>query len=189
MSSRATFATLALATLLAFPCPGHAGPVNVLQPRDMSLTEGEKTDQVVWGTDEDGLALDFSLESAPKFVTMIGFGISEGAVFDTLSFPPRGTSADILLAPGYSDAGSWMVSLRATDGVNSDTKTFLISVEQCSHMAGARVPGEPRRDDPARGCGEAGVRGARRAVWRPVQSGGLEARFLHAALPERARGH
>jgi len=139
MSSRATFATLALATLLAFPCPGHAGPVNVLQPRDMSLTEGEKTDQVVWGTDEDGLALDFSLESAPTFATMIGFGISDGAVFDTLSFPPRGTSADIILAPGYSDAGSWMASLHATDGVNSDTKTFLISVANRARIWPARA--------------------------------------------------
>src|SRR5258707_14951182 len=126
MSSRATSATLALATLLAFPCPGHAGPVNVLQPRDMSLTEGEKTDQVVWGTDEDGLALDFSLESAPTFATMIGFGISEGAVIDTLSFPPRGTSADIVLAPGYSDAGSWMPSLHPRPGANPVTRTCLI---------------------------------------------------------------
>jgi len=139
MSSRATFASLTLATLLALPCPGHAGPVNVLQPRDMSLAEGEKTDQVVWGTDEDGLALDLSLESAPRFVTMIGFGILEGAVFDTLSLPPRGTSAEIILAPGYSDAGSWMVSLRATDGVNSDAKTFRISVANRARTWPARA--------------------------------------------------
>jgi hypothetical protein len=63
----------------------------------------------------------------------------EGAVFDTLSFPPRGTSAEIILAPGYSDAGSWMVSLRATDGVNSDTKTFLISVANRARIWPARA--------------------------------------------------
>ena len=72
-------------------------------------------------------------------VATIGFGISDGAVFDTLSFPPRGTSAAIILAPGYSDAGSWMASLRATDGVNSDTKSFLISVANRARVWPARA--------------------------------------------------
>ncbi len=128
MSSRAKFTPFALAALLALPCSGHAGPVNLLQPHDMSLSEGETADQVVWGTDADGFALEFSLESAPTFARMITFGILDGGVFDTLSFPPRGTSAEITLAPGYSDAGSLIASLHATDGVNSDTKAFLISV-------------------------------------------------------------
>ncbi len=84
------------------------GPVSMAQPHNMPLAEGQTADQILTATDQDALPLVFSLESGPTFASIV--------------------TGSIHLAPGYSDAGSWIAAVRASDGVSSDTKTFLITV-------------------------------------------------------------
>src|SRR2546425_10124436 len=62
-------------------------------------------------TDADGQALTFSLNSGPSFATV------------TTTSPGTGTATGNLhLAPGFTDAGTYSVTVRVTDGTRSEER-------------------------------------------------------------------
>ena len=96
-----------------------AQTVTLAQPANMTLVEGETADQSLGATDLDGLPVSFSLASGPPFATVTTVVAGTGAA-----------TGRIHLAPGYSDAGVTRTAVTASDGVASDTKTFIVTVQE-----------------------------------------------------------
>jgi PKD repeat protein len=85
----------------------------VLDPlTDVTLNEGESTDQALHGSDPDGDPLTFGLASGPSFASVT---------------TTNATSGNLHLAPGFSDAGSYTVTVRADDG-RGGTATASLNV-------------------------------------------------------------
>jgi len=96
--------------------PGNVAPV-LVQPSDMTVNEGATADQALSATDQNGDAITFSLDSGPTFVTV------------TTTTPGTGTgTGNIHLAPGFSDAGTHGVTVRASDGSLNDDKSLTVTV-------------------------------------------------------------
>jgi PKD repeat protein len=95
---------------------GNNAPT-LTQPADMTVAEGATADQTITATDPDGDALTFSKVAGPAFVT----------VTTTTAGTGTGTG-NIHLAPGFSDAGTYSVTVRASDGSLSDDKTLTVTV-------------------------------------------------------------
>ncbi len=84
------------------------------QPANMTVAEGATANQVITGTDPDGDALTFSMVSGPTYATVT---------------TTNGTTGNIALAPGFSDAGTASAVVRATDtGALTNDKTLTITV-------------------------------------------------------------
>ena len=80
------------------------------QPTDMTVVEGNISEQTLSGTDADGDALQFQKVTGPSFMTV---ALTSGVVH---------------LAPVSGDAGTHSASVSVTDGIASDTKSFTIFV-------------------------------------------------------------
>src|SRR5947199_10730459 len=77
---------------------------------NMTVNEGATANQVITGSDPDGDALTFTKAAGPTFM----------AVTTT-----NGTSGNVHLAPGFSDAGTSSASVQASDGRGgTDTKSL-----------------------------------------------------------------
>src|SRR5213075_1428386 len=87
------------------------------QPANMTVNEGATANQALSATDADGQALTFAKVSGPTYATV------------TTTSGGRGTAAgNLALAPGFSDAGTATVSVSATDGTATDTKSLTVTV-------------------------------------------------------------
>jgi PKD domain-containing protein/flagellar hook capping protein FlgD len=92
--------------------PGDNPPV-LQTPANMTVAEGDVADQTVTGSDPDNTPLTFTKSSGPLFMT----------VTTTTS-----TTGNIHLAPGSADAGSYLASVRVSDGQLIDQKNLNITV-------------------------------------------------------------
>jgi PKD repeat protein len=92
-------------------------PPVLAQPSDMTVAEGATADQTITATDADGDPLSFSKVSGPAFLT----------VTTTTAGTGTGTG-QIHLAPGFSDAGTYSATVRATDSKANSDKTLTITV-------------------------------------------------------------
>jgi hypothetical protein len=100
-------------------------PPTLAQPADMTVNEGATSDQMVTATDPDGNSIGFSKASGPTFMTVTT--VTAGAGTGT---------GNIHLAPGFTDAGTYTATARASDNwLLSDDKAFTITVSD--------VPGGP----------------------------------------------
>src|SRR5204863_287437 len=87
------------------------------QPANMTVNEGATANQALSATDADGQALTFAKVSGPTYATV------------TTTSGGTGTAAgNLALAPGFSDAGTATVSVSATDGTATDTKSLTVTV-------------------------------------------------------------
>jgi PKD repeat protein len=106
----------------------HVNEVNVApvlaQPSDMTVNEGASATQQLTATDADIPAntLTFSKVSGPTFMTVSASGL-------------------ISLTPGGSDAGSYPVTVRVSDGTANDTKSFTITVNNVNNAPTANAGG------------------------------------------------
>ncbi len=106
------------------PPPG--GRPSLSQPADMTTPVGAVGTQALSATDADGQPLEFSKQSGPAFLSVW-----------TLD-PGRGTaSGRALTTPIYSDVGSTPATVRVTDGVESDEKSFQVTVSPVENRAPA----------------------------------------------------
>src|SRR5207253_1339271 len=97
--------------------PGANNPPTLAQPANMTVNEGATANQAITATDPDGNALTFTKASGPTYATV------------TTTTPGTGTAAgNLALAPGFSDAGVATVSITASDGAASDTKSLSVTV-------------------------------------------------------------
>jgi PKD repeat protein len=88
--------------------------VRLNQPSNMAVNEASTADQTVTGVDGcDGLPLTFFKVSGPTFITVTTI---------------NATTGNIHVAPGFSDAGSYTVTIGASNGTLSDTKSFTVTV-------------------------------------------------------------
>src|SRR5205814_2255844 len=86
-------------------------------PANMTVKEGATANQALSATDADGQALTFTKAAGPTYATV------------TTTTPGTGTAAgNLALAPGFSDAGVATVSITASDGAASDTKSLSVTV-------------------------------------------------------------
>ena len=92
--------------------PGDNPPV-LQTPANMTVAEGDVADQTVTATDPDNNPITFTKSSGPLFMT----------VTTTTS-----TTGNIHLAPSFADAGSYLASVRASDGQLIDQKNLNITV-------------------------------------------------------------
>ncbi len=88
------------------------------QPANMTVNEGATADQTLTGTDPCAAPLTFSKVSGPTFVTVTTI---------------NGTTGNVHLAPGSADAGTYLVTVRASNGTSADDKTFSITVIDSNH--------------------------------------------------------
>jgi PKD repeat protein len=88
--------------------PPTNNPPVLAQPANMTVNEGATSDQILTATDPDGNPITFSKVSGPTFMTVVGNNVH--------------------LAPGFSDAGTYTGTVRASDGSLSDDKSFTITV-------------------------------------------------------------
>jgi PKD repeat protein len=87
------------------------------QPSNMTVDEGGTADQAIMATQTCGGTLTLSLASGPPFVTV------------TTNSPGAGTvTGNIHLAPTFSDAGTYSVVIRVSDGNITDTKSLTVTV-------------------------------------------------------------
>jgi PKD repeat protein len=94
----------------------HGNPT-LFQPANMTVAEGATADQVITGTDACGDALTFSKVAGPTFMTV------------TTTTPGAGTATgNIHLAPGFSDAGIYAATVRASDGILNSDKSLTATV-------------------------------------------------------------
>ncbi|HEU4725322.1 MAG TPA: FG-GAP-like repeat-containing protein [Candidatus Eisenbacteria bacterium] len=91
--------------------------VALAAPWPMRLGEGETASQTLAAFDADGSPLAFRLASGPAYVavgtTDAGTGLASGVV---------------RAAPGFDDAGVASVTVEASDGVSSASRTFAVEV-------------------------------------------------------------
>jgi len=90
----------------------NAAPT-LTQPSNMTVDEGATADQVLSGSDPDGDALTFAKADGPGFMTVT---------------TTNATTGNVHLAPGFSDAGAYAATVRASDAALSDEKSFQITV-------------------------------------------------------------
>ena len=84
------------------------------QPANVTVTEGTTADQTLTGSDPCGLPLTFEKVSGPTFVTVTTTSVTTGVVH---------------IAPGFADAGTYTVTIRACNGnAVCDTKSFTLTV-------------------------------------------------------------
>ncbi len=89
----------------------------LVQPGDMSVPVGAVGIQALTASNPDGQPIAFSKQAGPAFLSIL-----------TLD-PGRGTASGRALAtPIYSDVGTFTATVRATDGVESDDKSFTLAV-------------------------------------------------------------
>jgi PKD repeat protein len=88
-------------------------PPTLAQPTNMTVTEGFIANQTLAAADPDGDPVTFSKAAGPTFMTV------------TTTNP---TSGNINLAPGFSDAGTYSASVSASDGISSDGKSLMVTV-------------------------------------------------------------
>jgi len=106
---------------ITFP-PDH--PPVLEQPEDITTSEGSSVNRFLSYSDPDGDRVVFSIASGPSFMTIW----------------PGLPAAH--LEPGYTDAGVYMVTIRATDSRGlSDEKSFQVTIEN--------APAPPLLDQPA----------------------------------------
>jgi PKD repeat protein len=84
----------------------------------MTVNEGATADQALAGSDPDGTPLTFSKSAGPTFVTVS---------------TTTGTSGNIHVAPGFSDAGVYGVTVTASDGSLNDSKSLTVTVNNVDH--------------------------------------------------------
>ncbi len=89
----------------------------LVQPSAMFVDEGSFVEQGLSATDQDGDPIFFSLESGPSFVSVSTNVPGNGSAFGTVA-----------LFPGFSDAGTYTATIRASDSQASDLKSFTIVV-------------------------------------------------------------
>jgi hypothetical protein len=100
------------------------------QPANMTVNEGATADQVLNATDPDGNSLTFLLAAGPSFVTV------------TTTTPGTGTgTGNVHLAPGFTDAGTYAATVRASDGSLSVDKSFTITVTGVNRCPTANAGG------------------------------------------------
>ena len=85
------------------------------QPSNMTVTEGTTADQTLSALDPCGAPLTFSTVTGPTFMTVT---------------TTNGTRGNVHLAPGFTDAGTYAATVRASNGSVSNNKTFTITVTQ-----------------------------------------------------------
>ncbi|MGE5180071.1 MAG: PKD domain-containing protein [Bacteroidota bacterium] len=98
---------------LAYAGVTNYNPV-LTQPSPMGVVEGQVADQDLHATDAEGEPITFSAIGAPSYMTLTDSG---------------GGTGHVRLAPGYSDAGSANVTIRASDPVGFDEKNLYIRVD------------------------------------------------------------
>jgi len=91
---------------------------------NQSLDEGARLTLAFAAADADGDALTFSLTGKPAFGTFTDNG--------------NGT-ASLTLAPGFSDAGAYNLTLTVSDGDLSDTRSFTLTINDVSPSPGGCV--------------------------------------------------
>jgi len=79
----------------------------------MTVNEGAIADQMIRANDPNGDAVTFSKVAGPTFMTV------------TTDYANTG---NIHLAPGFTDAGTAVATVRASDGTLTDDKSFTITV-------------------------------------------------------------
>ena len=92
----------------------NQGPI-LNQPTNMQVFPGSTADQTITGTDPCGQALTFIKSSGPTWVTVTTTGPTTGNVH---------------LAPPLGSAGTFGASVMASNGIQSDSKSFVIAVLQ-----------------------------------------------------------
>jgi hypothetical protein len=105
--------------------PGDNPPV-LQTPANMTVAEGDVADQTVTATDPDNNPITFTKSSGPLFMS----------VTTTTS-----TTGNIHLAPGFADAGSYLASVRASDGQLIDQKNLNITVLNVCQVPTANAGG------------------------------------------------
>ena len=75
---------------------------------NLSVAEAAKTTINLAATDPDGDTLTYSSTTLPAFTKLVG--------------------AQISVAPGYEDAGSYLVTITVSDGKLSDSKSFTLTI-------------------------------------------------------------
>lgn len=95
---------------------GNTAP-ELTPPSDMTVQEGTVAEQELTATDSEGSPVTFDLVSGPFYAAV------------TTADPGAGTGhGTIRLTPGLHDAGTASATVRASDGVLTDTKTLGIVV-------------------------------------------------------------
>jgi hypothetical protein len=96
------------------------------QPSNMTCDENTTCDQAITATDPNGDPLAFTqLNIHPFMLTTI-----------TTTTPGTGTgTGNIRLMPTYTDAGTFDMDVRVSDGVNRDDKTLTITVPNVNRAA------------------------------------------------------
>src|SRR6266852_5819259 len=97
------------------------------QPSDMTVSEGATADQAITGSDPDGDALTFSLVSGPAYA-----GVTTA----------NGTTGNLHLAPGFTDAGTYGATVRASDGSLSDSKSLTVTVTNVNRAPALSQPSD-----------------------------------------------
>lgn len=105
--------------------PGDNPPV-LLAPANMTVAEGDVADQTVTATDADNTPLTFTKSSGPLFMTVT---------------TTTATTGNIHLAPGSADAGSYLASVRVSDGQLIDQKNLNITVLNVCQAPAANAGG------------------------------------------------
>ena len=85
------------------------------QPQDVQLDEGVTADQALTVLEPGGASYTFSLVSGPSFVTVT---------------TTNDTTGNVNLAPGFTDAGSYRVTVSVSDGASTEESSFQITVLQ-----------------------------------------------------------
>lgn len=83
------------------------------QPANMTVNAGATANQTITGLDPCGAPLTFTKVSGPAFMTVT---------------TTDATTGSIDLAPGLADAGTFLATVRASNGSLSDDKSFMITV-------------------------------------------------------------
>ena len=110
---------------------GTGRPPVLTQPANMTVDEGTTANQTLNATDADGDLLTFSKVAGPIFMTV------------TTITPGTGSATgNVHLSPGFSDLGTYPVSVRVSDGLNADNKSFTITVNDV-HRCPVANPGGP----------------------------------------------
>ena len=105
------------ATTLLTIANANQAPV-LAQPGNMTVNEGATADQTLNATDADGQPLDFSLAAGAPTFAMV-----------TTTSPGTGTATGNLhLAPGFSSAGTYSITVNVTDGTATNSKSLTVTV-------------------------------------------------------------
>ena len=107
-------------TITVNPPAAENNPPVLTQPTNMTVNENATADQVLNATDPDGDPITFSLVTGPSFVTVTTTSAGTGTA-----------TGNVHLAPGFDDAGTYSVTVRASDNGTpalTNDKTFTITV-------------------------------------------------------------